>query len=129
MYTIQKQPVFQDTLCLTDQSGESIEIEYSFRISPVLIQQYRKLQIALAELQKQTADNPSDQVLDEYGRCIVKLFSLLFGEENTTRILTFYQDDYTGMMLDLFPYIRNEIAPQLKKSLNGIKKNLRRRFS
>lgn len=47
---------------------------------------------------------------------ITRLFFLLFGEEQTEKIVAFYEDDPYQMLADFVPYIRDEISPKIREA-------------
>ena len=41
-------------------------------------------------------------------------FAVIFGEETAGKIVEFYEGRWTEMLLDLFPFINNEIMPKIR---------------
>lgn len=128
MYVIKKKSAFSDTLRLEDEQGNKQEIKFTLSLKPEMIKEYRRLQLELIELQKQTQDKQDEQTVERFGKCIVSVFELLFGAENTQKILEFYENNYTEMIVDILPYIQTVIAPELKGAVKQIKKNTMNRF-
>ena len=129
MYTIHKTQTFRDQLELKDDQGASEIINVKLDMSPKTIQNYRKAQIALLELQKRLKDQPkSVDAMEEMGEAVVGLFTLVFGEANTQKILAFYEDDFVAMCADLFVYLQNVVAPAIQRAAKERSKELKRRF-
>ena len=98
-------------------------------ITPELIPQYRAVQLRLVELQKQNQTEPGNEaVINGIGECIVQTMTLLFGEENAEAIIRFYENDLAQMLMDVFPYIRDVIIPQIEKIAKERKQQYRKRI-
>ena len=72
---------------------------------------YTALGAAQAELQK---NEHSETAIDAYGNAVLAVFKVIFGEEGAEKIVSFYEQNYTEMLLDLFPFISDEIMPKIK---------------
>ena len=127
MYTIKRQSLFTDILKLEDENNNSKEIAFSLSLDTNVLKEYRKIQLSLIDLQKDR-DDQSPEKLEKYGKCIVELFTLIFGEANTEEILTFYENNYTAMLIDIFPYIRDIVVPEFQKTAKRMSKNISNRF-
>ena len=129
MYVIQKSQEFTDTITFEDSSRDPLTVNIKLNFSADLAAKYRQLQLKLIELQKQHQQAPGSlEVVGGIGECIVQVFSLLFGEENTQNIVRFYSNNPEQMLLDVFPYITNVIVPELKKAVKARKKHMQQRF-
>lgn len=60
--------------------------------------------------------NTGPDALEAYGKAVCALFDVIFGEEDSRRIIAFYEDNYTEMLLDLFPFINDEIMPKVREA-------------
>ena len=56
------------------------------------------------------------------------MLSLLFGPENLQKMAEFYGGDFITMLADVFPYIREVIAPKFADLAKARKAQLKRRF-
>ena len=129
MYTIQKSETFADQLELKDAAGQSLVLDAKLNVTPALVKEYRALQVRLLELQKQAAGKPGDpDVLEQIGRAVSDVLTLLFGEENIRKMTAFYDGDFVTMLADIFPYIQNVIVPRFSKLAKSRKAQLKRRF-
>ena len=72
---------------------------------------YEALGMAQNTLQK-SPDSP--QAMEAYGNAVLAVFSVIFGEETAGKIVAFYENNWTEMLLDLFPFINNEIMPKIR---------------
>nr|DAY06400.1 MAG TPA: hypothetical protein [Caudoviricetes sp.] len=116
MYTIEKSRTFDDELKITDENRELL-LKIHLGINPSMIPQYRALLLRLTELQKQSQPD-----VTSIGACIVDIMGLLLGKTNTEKIIAFYENNYTQMLYDIFPYIQQVIVPEVEKLAKDRKK-------
>ena len=128
MYVIHKTENFSDTLQLTSKNNEVLNIDFTLSLAPETIKEYRKTYLMLAEAQKKAKTENNEQILELIGKCIIDLFCVIFGKDNTEKILDFYNGDYVLMITDVFPYINGVISPQIQSSVRNRKANIKRRF-
>lgn len=69
---------------------------------------YEVMSIARAELQKKP------DAVEAYGKAVIAFMQTIFGDEQTAQLLEIYESDYTQMLLDVVPFIQDEIMPALK---------------
>lgn len=125
MYTIKQRDSIVDTLALERRDGTVEKININLRITPDIASKFRKEQLRLIELQKQGANNP--ETIEKIGEVIVNIMDLIFGEDGRDKIITFFDGDYTAMMLDIFPYIQNVVIPALQNQAAEMRKKFKRR--
>ena len=83
------------------------------------------LQTEIIDLQRRSK---TEQEFESLGRAIVDLFELIFGAENTQKIVSFYEGDYANMLMDLFPYLRNTVFEELNRRTAARIKNLKKQY-
>ena len=71
--------------------------------------------LGMAQLALQEAPNDS-RAMEAYGNAVISVFNVIFGEENTEKIVAFYENNWSEMLLDLFPFINNEIMPKIREA-------------
>lgn len=113
MYTIKKSESFHDSFQIVNSKNETLIIDFEFDVTPENVKKFRTLQTQYIDLQKSAADDAAK--LADLGECIVALFTLIFGEANIKSLLEFYKDDYSKMLVDIAPYIREVIIPAINK--------------
>ena len=113
MYKIKRTSHFTDMLELED--GENtLQIPVEIEIDKI-VQRYRALEVELMRAQKALKEKgQTAQMLERIGQTVVDIFTLLFGEENTGKILSFYDGNHIEMLGDVYPYILQVIVPKLK---------------
>lgn len=97
---------------ISDKSGNQIAV---FHVSITMREMetrvanaYEQMSIAQAELKK----NPG--AVESYGKAVIAFMGTIFGDDQTAELLTIYENDYTQMLLDIVPFIQDEIMPALK---------------
>lgn len=129
MYTIQKSETFSDKLELKDAAGESLVLDIRLGITLQTAKEYRALQMRLLDLQKRAADEPGNpETIEQTGRAVADLLALLFGAENLEKMAAFYDGDFVTMLADVFPYIREVIAPKFCSLAKARREQFKRRF-
>lgn len=123
MYEIQKTKAFDDTLRLVDGERQ-LDLHISFTINMDLLTKFRKLQLRIAELQREQAAGRTDAIAVPLGQALVETMQLLLGVQNTEDILLFYGGDNTQMLCDVYPYITQVLVPEMQKACKERKKQL-----
>lgn len=84
-----------------------------------------KARSALAQAQADLRDAPDDaQKIEAMGNAIIALFDVIFGEDGRKRIVEFYEDAYTEMLVDVFPFIADVILPKIEAASEARKNQL-----
>ena len=121
-YKITRKPRIKEDLELCNPDGSTaLTIPVDIDVD-VMGGRIRKAYGSLAEAQKKITADSSD--LEAYGGAVVTLFACIFGEDGTAKMLTFYQENYTEMLLDVFPFIQNVILPRVAEVSQQRKKEI-----
>lgn len=129
MYQIKQSKPFHDQLSIETKTGETKVFDVTINITPQLAKDYRAIQIKLLELNKKHNENKEDfSVITGIGECVVDTMKLLLGEENTKELVEIYDEDYTSMLYDVFPYINEVIVPEIQKIAREKKQQVKTRF-
>ncbi|WP_294562213.1 hypothetical protein [uncultured Traorella sp.] len=128
MYRIKRQENLKETL-LIEYKDKELVVNVEMNITEKMkayTSASRKLEIFLTKASKNEVDSKA------LGEAIVSLFVLIFGEKQTNEIIAFYDDDYTSMLIDIMPFIRDVVTPMFakarKEKIALMKKNTKRRF-
>ena len=73
-----------------------------------------RAQNALNGATSDTLDAVSDK-LEQYGNAVVGVLQVIFGEENTQKILAFYENNYSEMFTQIYPFITEVIIPKISE--------------
>ena len=74
-------------------------------------------------------DADIEQAVDAYSQAVIGLLRLIFGEENTEKILTFYENNYVEMVNEVFPFVLDVILPKVKELMDEEKQKLAARYN
>ena len=115
-YQIQrKNKKIKETLELVNEAGEVVEaLDVDLDIDQVAARvnkAYEVLGMAQNTLQK---NSRSPEALEAYGKAVLAVFNVIFGEDGTEKLLTFYEGNTSEMLLDVFPFINEAIMPKIK---------------
>ena len=111
MYTFkQAENIFTEQIALEKADGQKEIIDVSTPLTQELVKKYRQNQSKLAEAEKITDGLNKAEIV---GELVWELLILLFGEENAKKILVFFGSDISSALMQIFPYIQQELAPKL----------------
>ncbi len=108
-YRIQRRKqTANDTLELVSADGKICDtIEWSINLEELLAE--------LPQIQERIKDAQKRDDAEGIGRATVDLLTVIFGYENTKRILKFYEDKYFELLEDLTPYIVGVVYPKINE--------------
>lgn len=113
-YQIKKSDKIAEDLELLDSNNNAaLTVHVDIEIARI-IKNYRQLQIELMEAQNMISQG-SEQAFETFGNAVIKLFRCLFGDENTQKILEYFENDYTEMAVQCMPFISDVIQPAIEK--------------
>lgn len=118
MYIVKKQKAIVEELCIQGTSGEEeLKISVNLNIDSIL-SNYNKARQELSRNQRAMEENPkSEEAAIALGAATVHLFEIIFGEENTKKILDCYENRYVEMLGDVAPFISEVIEPQIREAV------------
>jgi hypothetical protein len=115
MYTVTRKNRIKEQLQLCHADGTvALTADVDLNVDAIA-GRVSKAYEALAMAQNTLQNSPNDpNAAEAYGRAVLAVFEVIFGEENARNIVAFYENNWTEMLLDLFPFINNEIMPQIR---------------
>lgn len=117
MYTITRKNRIKEELQLCHADGTVaciLEVDLNVdEIANRVNKAYETLGMAQNALQKAPTD---PKTMEAYGQAVAAVFAVIFGEDGAQKILEFYENNYTEMLLDIFPFINDEIMPKIKEA-------------
>lgn len=127
-YQIKKSKKIVEELALMDDNG-TIDMMLKIEINPDrIISEYRKIELMLAKAEKAAKENNTSESAKVYGDMIITYMTLLFGDDNTSKLINYYDGRYTDMLVDVMPFINNVIRPQLEKTAKAKKELLAKNY-
>lgn len=128
MFQIKKSKIITEELALMDDNG-TIDMMLEIEINPDrIINEYRKIELMLAKAEKVAKENNTSESAKVYGDMIITYITLLFGNDNTSKLINYYDGRHTDMLIDIMPFINNVIRPQLEKTAKAKKELLAKNY-
>ena len=120
MYTVTRKNEIHEELAIKNLKGETeLVLSVYLRVDEVL-SQYNRIRRILGEAQHELSKNPTGEVtLVAFGKAVIALFSLVFGEEGTKKLLEYYGNGYSEMLQDVAPFIADVINPQIEAAMKA----------
>lgn len=120
-YQIQKSPHVREEVTVTDD-GRELTVNVDVDVHQIMtryngaVQKIREAEDEIKKLREGEGLNP-DNIGEAYaalGRAIMNLFNLLFGEEQTNRIMEFYEGNSAEMLADFVPFLQDVVTPKIR---------------
>lgn len=126
MYQVQRKNRIVEQLQLVHSNGDiacTIDVDINVdQIGAQINSAYELVSMANNAIMK---DPKSEAAAMAYTEAVTALFTAIFGEEGCDKIINFYgKDCVTEMLVDLFPFINNEIIPKIREASAERKKQL-----
>lgn len=122
MYQITRTNHITDEIELHD-GDKTLQVKVDLTVDQILQQYNRDLQAILSskdQIITLSDDREIEAVTARLGAAIVAFFGLIFGQEQTEKILEFYGGNHNDMFADFLPYLVNEIMPKIQQAQEDI---------
>lgn len=130
MAVLERKKKLVDTLELKNEDGSTFAIlNIDLDVDRIMTEYNRARNDVIRAQQKIKADPQNPEILNEYGKAIVSVLDVLFGTENTKKLLEFYENKYSELLEMIFPYISNEIEPRMREIVNDKVAKMKAQFN
>jgi hypothetical protein len=110
-------------LCNEDDSV-ALEVPVDLNVDEIQGRALKAMQ-ELGRCQAEIRRDPkSEDALEAFGNAVITLFTVIFGEDGAKQIIAFYEDNYTEMIVDVFPFITGEILPKIAAASEARKEQM-----
>ena len=117
MYQVTRKNKITETLQLCHADGSVAHtISVDLNVDQIAARVNKAWEVLGAAQNTLTEDPKSDAALEAYGEAVLALFDVIFGEKNREKIVSFYESNYSEMLLDLFPFINEVVMPQIREA-------------
>ena len=125
MYQLQRKNRIKETLELKNSDGTQADLlVVDLNIDEIADRVYKNMEL-IAMAQNELKKNPKgEKALEAFGNALIGTLNVIFGDQQTTRLLAFYENNYTELLLDIFPFINDVILPPIKVLKEERKKQL-----
>lgn len=109
-----KKKVFE-TFALADEDGNIVHT-YDVSCDPEehLIEYNRAIN-KIIKAEELIKEEPNPQNYEIYGQAIIDMMGIFFGEDASREILDFFEDRYTEMITEVFPFITDVLMPKMRE--------------
>lgn len=90
-------------------------VKVNFRVDDIA-KLYTKAQTMLVKAEKDLKNEPTEENMTKYGECAIELFNVVFGKEQTQKLLKFFDGNRLEMLVCCFGFIADEIVPAFKEN-------------
>ena len=125
MYKITRKNRIREQLQLCNADGSvALDVPVDLNVDEMqgrALKAMQELSRCQAEIRR---DPKSEAALEAFGNAVITLFTVIFGEDGAKQIIAFYEDNYTEMLIDVFPFITGEILPKIAAASEARKEQL-----
>ena len=123
MYQVTRKNRIKETVQLCNADGTvAQEINVDLNVDTIAARMNKAYEmLGMAQNQLQADNNPVNA--ETFGKAVIAVFEVVFGDD-CKKILEFYENSYTEMLLDLFPFINDEIMPRIREASQQRKNQL-----
>lgn len=117
MYQIKRNHVVEDLQI--EDGGKTLDLHVDLNVDAIL-QRYIEAAKALADAQREMRKGSTESRLAAFGAAIVDVFGVVFGKDQTEKLVAFYDGAYTEMLADIVPFINDVVAPKVTEAQQRI---------
>lgn len=132
-YQVKRSAKVEEELELISADGKTTElIKVQLNASAVaekVSKHYAELLSIQAKLTGKNNQEDKMQLFEEMGNTVVVLFRTIFGEEDTERIIQFYENDYIDMCSTIMPFIKDVVIPKVRSEAQKSKRTKMQSYS
>jgi hypothetical protein len=125
VYQITRKNRIKEQLQLCHANGDvacTLDVDINVdRMTAKISDAYDQLGRVQNELMK---DQTSEKLIEEYGKAVALVLTAIFGDEGCAKILDFYEDNYTECLIDILPFVSDEIMPKIREASKARKVQL-----
>ena len=124
MFQVTRRNRIKETVQLCNADGTvAQEINVDLNVDTIAARMNKAYEmLGMAQNQLQADNNPVN--VEAFGRAVIAVFEVVFGDD-CKKILDFYENSYGEMLLDLFPFINDEIMPKIREASEQRKNQLK----
>ncbi len=131
-YKIKRKRIIKEELQLCDENGNKVDsifidfdVDSKYKAFNAARNEVIKIELAFKEAKTQELE----ELQVNYGDALIKMFEVLFGKENTEKIIAFYEERYVEMAEEILPFIHEVFLPELKKKNNANLEDLKKKYA
>lgn len=124
MFQVTRKNRIKETVQLCNADGSvAEEINVDLNVDTIAARMNKAYEmLGIMQNQLQQDNNPAN--VEAFGKAVIAVFEVVFGDE-CEKLLKFYENSYGEMLLDLFPFINDEIMPKIREASEQRKNQLK----
>lgn len=104
------------TLALADEDGNIVH-KYEIDCDPdKKLIEYNKAKNRIISAEQLINKDPDPANYEVYGQAVVDMLTIFLGADAVAEILAFYENNYSEMLLEILPFITDEVEPLMRKT-------------
>lgn len=117
MYTVKRSNnQIKTEMKVVDTDNQEYIMHVNLHVEDVLAQ-YNNLRRLLGEAERQVKEQPNEDSYQQLANVIVSLIRLIFGDEQTSKLIDIYENRNLELLFDVVPFITSEIQPAINKAV------------
>ncbi len=121
MYKIKRNHLVEDLQI--EDNGKTLDLKVDINVDTIL-KQYNKAQYRIAQASQAAKEAVNEKDMEkceeEMGNAIFGLFEVVFGQDQTQKIVEFYDNKALEMLGDIAPFITDVVAPKIQEAQQAI---------
>lgn len=134
-YQIKRRNHYVEQLELVDESGRiahtlNIDLDPGV-VAEDLSKKYLDLMKTKEEVDQLKLEKPEELVeaYEQLGNAAISMIAAVFGKENTEVILKFYDGRYNDLILEVVPFIRDVVVPEVRRMAQEQRKEILKKYN
>ena len=121
MYKIKRNHLVEDLQI--EDNGKTLDLKVDINVDSIL-KQYNRAQYRIAQASQAAKEAANEKDMEkaeeEMGNAIFGLFEVVFGQDQTQKIVEFYDNKALEMLGDIAPFITDVVAPKIQEAQQAI---------
>ena len=126
MYKVKRNHIVEELQI--EDNGQTLDLAVDINVDTML-KAYNNAQYKIAQAsidaKKATDKQNMEKAEEAMGNAIFALFEVVFGKEQTDKIIDFYDNKALEMLGDIAPFIADVVAPRFKEAQQKIEESYR----
>lgn len=120
MYQITRNHVVEDLEL--DDNGKKLNLHVDLNVDSIL-RRYLAVAAELTRAQNDVSKGLTEERVEKLGTAILNVFGVIFGDEQTKKLVDFYDGAYTEMLADVAPFINDVVVPKVNEAQQRLMQN------
>ena len=115
MYIAKRREKAIETFALADENGDIIK-EFPVNCDPEQrLIEYNRAKNKVIAAEALLDKDPNEESYEKYGKTLLDMLGIFFGDNAIREILDFFEGNYSEMILEIIPFIRDVVEPRMRE--------------